>query len=421
MTTPIRLLLGLATLGATLLTSSTATAADWPRWRGPASDDIQRETGLLKQWPASGPKQLWLYKDAGMGYSGFAIAGGKLFTMGTRDAKEVLLAIDANSGKELWVTPLSDVLSNKWGDGPRGTPTLDADLLFTLTGPGSLVCADAKSGKILWQSAMKDIGGRTPGWGYTESVLVDGNQVVCTPGGKQGAVAAFDKSTGKLLWQSKDWTDDAQYSSIVKASINGQPQYVQRTMQNVAGISPKDGSVLWKQAFPGKTAVIPTPIVDGNQVYVTAGYGVGSMSFRILPGNKVESVFDETSITNKVMKNHHGGVILVDGHIYGHSDGTGWTCQSFKTGELVWGEKQALGKGAIAAADGMFYCLDEGKGTVVLAEISSKSWSEKGRFTLDPQTQIRSPQGRIWTHPVISNGKLYLRDQDLVYCYDIKQ
>ncbi len=396
------------------------SSSDWPQFRGPNRDDHSNETGLLKQWPADGPKKLWSFTNAGQGYSGFSVVGDRLFTLGTRDGSEILMCLDAAKGTEVWMAKLGNVLGNKWGDGPRGTPTVDGDKIFALGGDGTLVAVQARDGKEVWRTTMASLGGKTPGWGYTESVLVDGKQVVCTPGGPQGAVAAFDKATGKKLWQSKDFTDGAQYSSIVPAVINGQPQYVQRTMENIVGISPKDGAVLWKQAYPGKTAVIPTPIVKGNQVYVTAGYGVGSMSFTIEQGNQVKMIFDETAATNRVMKNHHGGVVLVDDHVYGYSDGLGWTCQDFKTGAEVWSEKKALGKGAISYADGLFYLLEEGSGNVVIIEASPKGWNEKGRFKLDPQTAIRSPQGRIWTHPVISNGRLYLRDQDLIHCYAVK-
>ena len=396
------------------------TSFDWPQWRGQTRDDLSKETGLLKQWPAEGPKKIWSFTNAGQGYSGFAVAGGKLFTMGTRDGSEVLMCLDAAKGNELWVAKLGNVLGNKWGDGPRGTPTVDGDKVFTLGGDGTLVAVQAKDGKELWRTTMASLGGKTPGWGYTESVLVDGNQVVCTPGGGQGAMAALDKASGKVLWQSKQWTDGAQYSSVVPAVINGQPQYVQRSMTTIVGIGAKDGALLWQQPYPGKTATIPTPIVKGNQIYITSGYGVGSISFTIEPGNQIKMLFDETAGTNKVMKNHHGGVILLGDHIYGYSDGLGLTCQDFKTGAEVWSEKKAVQKGAISYADGMFYFLEEGNGNVVLIEATPKGYSEKSRFKLDPQTTIRSPQGRIWTHPVISNGRLYLRDQDLIYCYAVK-
>lgn len=405
-----------AVLSSLLLAPLPTMAADWPQWRGPQRDDISRETGLLKQWPAEGPKRDWLFEKAGNGYSGFSIVAGKLFSIGTRDDREVLVALDAGTGKELWTAPLGAVLSNGWGDGPRGTPSVDGDRVYALSGEGVLACAQVEGGKVLWSAKMSDLGGKVPGWGYTESVLVDGDQVVCTPGGSKGTVAAFDKVTGKLRWQSGDWTDGAQYSSIVNASINGEPQYVQLTMESFAGLDPKTGKVLWKVAFPGRTAVIPTPIVHDNHVFVTAGYGVGCKLVKIKPGNEPEEIY-----SNKTMKNHHGGVVLVGEHLYGHSDGVGWVCMDFKTGEQVWTEREKLGKGAVSAADGMLYCIEEGKGTVVLIEASPKGWNEHGRFNLAPQSTIRNPQGRIWTHPVVANGKLHLRDQELISCYDVKR
>lgn len=402
---------------ALLLTATlTASALDWPQWRGPGRDDVSKETGLLKQWPEGGPKQLWVYKEAGLGYSGPAIAAGKLFTLGTRDGEEVLLALDAVAGKELWVAKIGKILENNWGNGPRGTPTVEGKFVYALSGQGSLVCANVADGKIVWTRTMQELGGKVPGWGYTESVLVDGAQVVCTPGGKQGTMAAFDKATGKTLWQSAEWTDGAHYSSIIPAKINGEPQYVQLVEAAFAGVSPKDGKVLWRVPFPGKTAVIPTPIISGNFVYVTAGYGVGCVLTEIKAGNQPVEVY-----ANKTMKNHHGGALLLGEHVYGYSDGIGWLCQELKTGNQTWAERKALGKGAVSCADGMLYCVDEGSGDVVLAEASPKGWAEKSRFKLDPQTAIRAPQGRIWTHPVIANGKLYLRDQDLIHCYEIKQ
>ena len=400
---------------ATLALTLSAQALDWPQWRGPNRDDVSKETGLLKQWPEGGPKQVWMFKNAGQGYAGFSIAAGKLFTMGTRDGSEVLIALDAAKGEELWSAKIGSILGNGWGDGPRGTPTVDGKLVYALGGQGTLICANVADGKIVWQRTMQELGGKTPGWGYTESVLVDGAQVVCTPGGDQGALAAFDKMTGATLWQSKDFTEGAQYSSIIPADINGTRQYVQLVMQTLVGVSAKDGALLWRSPFAGRTAVIPTPIVRGSEVYATAGYGTGSKLVKIGAGNEATDVW-----MNKTMINHHGGVILVGEHLYGFSDKGGWVCQDWKTGEEKWVEKGKLGKGAIAYADGMLYLLEEKSGTVVLIEASPNGWSEKSRFTLSPQTSIRNPRGAVWTHPVVANGKLYLRDQDLVFCFDVK-
>lgn len=413
MNSSLKSLAALLTVAAFSSFAAPAVGADWPQWRGPDRTDVSKETGLLKTWPEGGPKRLWLFEKAGHGYSAPAIANGKFFTLGTRDSSEILLVLDPTTGKELWTASLGTVLDNDWGNGPRGTPTADGDRVYALSGTGNLVCASATDGKILWQVTMKSLGGEVPRWGYTESVLVDGPRVLCTPGGGKGAVAALDKLTGKVLWQSKEFTDPAHYSSVVAAPINGVAQYVQRTERSVVGLGVSDGKLLWHTDFQGRTAVIPTPIVRGNEVYVTAGYGSGSKMVRIEPGNKVTVVYE-----NKVMKNHHGGVVLIGNHVYGHAD-NGWVCQDFKTGEEVWNHK-GFKKGALSAADGMLYCLEEDSGNVVLVEASPEGWKESGRFKLDPQTKIRSNRGKVWTHPVISHGKLYLRDQDLIYCFDVK-
>ena len=413
MKTPLKFLAHLSILAVVSSHPVYGNNFDWPQWRGPDRSDVSKETGLLKAWRSGGPNRVWLFENAGNGYSGPAIAGGKLFTIGTRGGQEILLILNANTGKELLTTKLGAVLDNDWGDGPRGTPTVDGDRVYALSGPGNLVCVGVADGKIHWQVSMKELGGSKPNWGYTESVLVDGGLVLCTPGGSKGAVAALDKTTGKVRWQSKEFTEPAHYSSIVPARINGTPQYVQRTEKAVVGLSVTDGKLLWETSFPGRTAVIPTPIVRDNNVYVTAGYGAGSKMVRIEPDNQVTTVYE-----NKVMKNHHGGAILVGDHVYGYGD-PGWVCQDFNTGESVWNSRK-LGKGAIGYADGMIYCVDESSGEVVLAEASPEGWKEHGRFKLDPQTKIRSARGRIWTHPVIANGKLYLRDQDMIYCFDVK-
>ncbi len=389
--------------------------ADWPQWRGPDRNDLSAETGLLKSWPAGGPKRLWLFEKAGIGYSGPAIVAGKLYTMGARDGSEELIALDANSGKELWAAKIGEILKNGYGDGPRGTPSVDGDRVYAMGGRGNLICANAADGKVIWHCTMSDFGGRTPHWGYTESVLVDGDRVLCTPGGEKGTIAAFDKLTGKIVWQSKDWTDPAHYASIIAVNHGGKRQYIQITEKHVAGLSAEDGKLLWSSDWPGRTAVIPTPIFHDGHVYVTAAYDTGCKLLKLSPSNEPSEVY-----FNHEMENHHGGVILVDGHIYGHSNRGGWLCQNFKTGARVWLEKEALGKGAIAYADGMLYCLAERDGTVVLIDASPKGWKEHGRFKLDPQTGQRSPRGKIWTHPVISGGHLYLRDQELLSCYDVK-
>jgi outer membrane protein assembly factor BamB len=403
-------------LALVLVSPSHLRAADWPQWRGPNRDDVGKETGLLKHWPEGGPKLAWLNREAGLGYSSFSVVGGKLFTLGARGSTEFLIALSTKDGSELWATPVADLYKNGFGDGPRSTPTVDGERVYTLSGGGTLLCANVADGKMVWKANLQEFGGGIPGWGYCESPLIEGEKVVCTPGGSKGAIAALDKKTGKLIWQSKDFTDGAQYASIIAANHNGARQLIQLTQQSIVGVNAADGSVLWKTPFRGQTAVIPTPLFKAGQVYVTADYGVGCKSVRIGPGNEVTDLYE-----NKVMKNHHGGVILVGDHVYGYSGNVGWVCQDFKTGSEVWLERSKLGKGAIGYADGMLYLLSEDNGTVVLLEASPKGWNEHGRFKLEPLSTQRSSRGRVWTHPVVSNGHLYLRDQEFLFCFDVKQ
>ena len=398
-----------------VVSSVFAEAGDWPQWLGPDRSGVSNETGLLKEWPKSGPKKVWVFKNAGEGYSGFSVVNGSLFTMGTRNDKEILIALNALTGTEIWATPIADILHNRGGDGPRGTPTLDGDRVYALSGNGTLICASVKDGKKLWSKTMEDFGGKNPGWGFSESPLIDGKLLVCTPGLAPGTVAALDKMTGNVVWQSKGFTELAAYTSLVPADINGVHQFVLLTMKTIAGISATDGKLLWKSPWAGRTVVITTPVVKNENVYVTSAYGVGCKLVKIDPGNKAVTVYE-----NKVMKNHYGGVVLVGDYLYGFSEGPGWVCQNFLTGEEVWTSK-TLGQGLIAAADGMLYCIEETSANVALIEASPKGWIEHGRFKLDPLTTRPLHYGRhMWTNPVISNGKLYLRDQDVICCYDIK-
>lgn len=391
------------------------SADDWQQWRGPNRDGISREIGLLQAWPSAGPERIWLSRDIGIGYSAPVVAEGKIFIMGTKDGKEQLFAKEAKGGKTLWTAPMGGILSNNWGDGPRGAATVDGDKVFALGAKGSLICANVGDGKVNWRVEMvKDLGGTVPGWGYTESVLVDGDYVICAPGGKRGTLAAIDKKTGEVIWRSSDWTDSAHYASVVPAELNGQRQFIQLTQKTLAGVSARDGSVLWRNAWPGRTAVIPTPIVRKNEIYISSGYGVGCRKITIGDAHKVTEDY-----SNKNMKNQHGGVLLLDGHLYGYSDGRGWTCQNLKSGDVVWDSKK-LGKGCVFYADNRLYCLAESSGTVALAGANTAGWKEHGRFKLEPQTELRKRSGRIWTHPVVANGVMYLRDQELLFAFNVK-
>lgn len=407
------------TVGVLSLSAIRLNAGDWPSWRGPDRDDISSETGLLKQWPEGGPKKLWTFQEAGAGYSGVSVVGDVLFTMGadgnTPESREFVIALNAQTGEKLWQTTIGPFLENAWGGGPRSTPAVADGSLVAIGGKGDVVCLSAADGAEQWRVSLTDLGGVIPRWGYSESAMIDGDKVLVTPGGANGTVACFNLGTGEKLWQSVDMTAEAHYSSIIAADHFGKRQYIQLTESKVFGLDQASGKLLWQEDFPGQTAVIPTPIYKSGFVYVTAGYGAGCMLLNITANNKAELMF-----RNKVMTNDHGGVLLVGDYLYGHSDFTGIVCQNMLTGEQVWcDEKKNESKGAVTYADGMLYCLAEGSGDCFLVEASPSGYKEISRFRLDPQATERNPLARIWTHPVIANRRLYLRDQEILCCYDI--
>ncbi len=407
----LSLLLMIGTAGTSELG---AAEANWPQWRGPNRTDVSSETGFLKSWPAAGPKLVWRVETCGRGYAGPAVVGNRLYTLGGRSGRDELLALDATTGNEVWSARVGDMLEHDRGDGPRSTPTVVGDRVFALSSKGDLICVKAASGERVWNVSFEEIGGTPPNWGYCESPLVDAGRVICTPGGGDGTVAAFSAANGDLLWRTEQLTDDAQYASPIAVDLNGTRQYIQLTMKTLVGLNPSDGKLLWKSEWPGQVAVVPTPIFHDRHVFITSGYGVGCKLVEIDDDYDVRDVY-----FNKNMKNHHGGVILVDGHLYGYSDGYGWICQNFESGEIVWSEKKKLGKGAIAYADGRLYCFAESDGTTVLIDASPAGWKERGRFKLPKDSELRQARWLIWTHPVVTGGRLYLRNQELLYCYDV--
>lgn len=405
---------------ALLASALLATAADWPQWRGPNHDGISKETGLLKQWPAGGPPLAWKATGCGDAYTSPSVAGGQVFGMGLFEQDESVWALDAATGKQLWKTRIGEgarVRQTQGGHGPRSTPTVAGSLLFVEGAGGTIACLETASGKVVWtKSLVGDFGGSPPAWGFSESPLVDGDRVLVTPGGQNGAVIALNKRTGATVWATKDFKDRAEYSCIVPAEIGGVKQYVQLTGQNVAGIAPDSGKVLWSAPRAGKTATIPTPVVSGDLVYVTSGYGIGCNLFKVSKdsgGFKAEQVYANTD-----MVNHHGGVVQIGGHIYGSSDvgrEKPFTCMELKTGAVKWTEPSVT-KGSVTCADGLLIHRAESKpGTVTLFEPTPAGFKQHGRF--DQPDRSGKP---AWAHPVVANGKLYLRDMDVMLCYDVK-
>jgi outer membrane protein assembly factor BamB len=434
-----------------LVGGTTAVMADdWPQWRGPNRDDISKEKGLLKEWPKGGPKLLGVWKNAGLGFSGPAVIGNIVYTMGAGGPagkeQEYAVALDFSDPqkvKELWAVPLGPMFTwkkNYWGDGPRSTPTVDGDFVYFLAAYGELACLKRGDGAVVWRkNLVKDFGGQVMefvkdmNWGFCESPLIDGDRLICCPGGSKGWMLALNKKTGDKLWQTKDITEEATDSSTVVAEIGGVRQYINTAFKDekggLLGIEAATGKVLWffKRDYDNSYAVCPTPVVKDDLVYITAGYNAGCNLVQVAnSGGKFTPKDIYNAKARKLMKNDHGGVVLVDGYIYGYSDGLGWVCQELKSGKELWSERNQLdGKGSLTCAEGMLYLLSD-RGEACLIEASPKGWTEKGRFTLpelSPSHENRPTHqsALVWTHPVVANGRLYLRDQELIYCYSVKQ
>ncbi len=415
--------LALAIAGCCCLFTTSAWAEDWPQWRGPNRDGKSADTGLLKEWPKDGPPLAWKITGLGGGYSAPSIAAGRIFGMSNRGTDEVVWALSETDGKELWVTRLGPAFKEQAPQGKEGpgcTPTVDGERLYVEGLGGDVACLQVKDGKIVWQlSLTRDFGGRVPRWSYRESPLIDGDKVIYTPGGADAILVALDKLTGKTIWKSQvPGGSGAAYASAIAIDFDGQRQYVQLTQKTLVGVAASDGKFLWRYDPPANRMGIncSTPLYQDGLVFAASAYGAGGGLVKLSKdanGVKAEEVY-----LTKKMQNHHGGMILLDGSLYGANggnEGGSLVCLDFKTGNVLWdGRDSGAPKGSLALADGRLYYRAE-SGTMLLIEPNPKQYVERGRF----EQPDRSKQP-AWPHPVIANGKLYLRDQDVLLCYNIK-
>jgi outer membrane protein assembly factor BamB len=400
--------------------AESSATKDWPQWRGPNRDAVSTEKGLLQDWPEDGPPLLWTAKGLGRGMSSVSVADGRILTMGNLGKGVHLIALDAENGERIWAAPLED-------DGePNGTPTVDGDHVFAIARDGALVCVETATGHVVWQkNFVADFGGKVPSWGYSESPLVDGDVIVCTPGARQALIVALNKSNGEIVWKATAPPEmrgrghgGAGYSSIVIGHGAGIRQYVQLVGNGVIGVSAADGTPLWGyNRIANDVANIPTPIVHGDFVLAATGYGAGAALLRLERadnGVKVNEVYFHRG--NK-MQNHHGGMVLVDDHVYlghGHNQGLPM-CVEFVTGKIAWGPVRGPGEesAAVLYADGHLYFRYQ-NAVMALIEATPQAYRLKASFTLP------SHLDNSWPHPVIANGRLYLRDQDVLMCYDLR-
>ncbi len=401
------LLLGIAVFFCLAHELKAQSTANWPQWRGPNRDGISKETGLLKQWPAEGPTLVWKAIGAGRGYSSFSIERGRLFTMGLRGDREFIIAFDIATGKEAWSTPHGTAFRNDRGDGPRGTPTVEGDRLYALGGSGDLSCLDARSGSIVWtKNVLKEFGGSNIKWGISESPLVMGNKLLVNPGGPGASIVALNKSDGSVIWKSQ--SDEAGYSSAIPVEVNGGTQVVFFTGERGLGLDLRDGRLLWEYARPSNNvANVATPIARANRVFISSDYGTGGGVVEIKSDGKAQELY-----FTKEMRNHHSSSVLIGDHLYGFSSAI-LTAMRFDTGEIAWRDR-SVGKGSLVYADGHLYCFSE-NGVIGLVEATPTGYREKGRF------RIQQDSLPTWTHPVVVGGRLYLRDQDTIYSFDVRE
>jgi outer membrane protein assembly factor BamB len=387
-----------------------AWAADWPQWRGPNRDGVSPETGLLDSWPKGGPPLVWKIQGLGEGYAPSAISGGRLFIQGQRGDEEFVLAFDAGTGKRLWQTQAGRSFREQRGYGPRATPSVDGDRLYALAADGMLVCLKTATGERIWGLNIVDrFHSRVLHWGISESPLVDEDRVIVTPGGSGAAVVALDKLSGKVLWQSQ--SDEAGYSSPVAFDAAGSRKVVVFTGDGAIGLDLKNGQFEWRyNKVSNRTANIATPIVHDGQIFLSSDYGTGCALLKLAVNGR--SVTASEVYFNRDMRNHYSTSVLVGDYLYGYSSAI-LTAMKFQTGQVVWRDR-SVGKGGLIYADGHLYCMGE-DGLVGLVEATPAGYHEKSRFEI--------PKGGFptWSPPVIAGGKLYLREQDNLYCYNIKR
>jgi outer membrane protein assembly factor BamB len=413
-----RLLIGLFVVQCSL----SASAADWPQWRGPNRDGISTEKGLLEKWPADGPKLLWQKTDAGDGYATPAVVGQRIYLLSNKGMDdEFVRALDVKDGAQLWSRRLGKVGPNRGPQypGARSTPTVDGDSLYVLGSDGELACLETASGEVRWQKNLQeDFNGQPGNWAYSESPLVDGDVLVCTPGGSEATLVALNKKNGEAIWEAALPTaDQAAYASAVVAETDGVKQYVQFLQKGLVGVDAKTGKLLWRyeKTAEGSPANIPTPIVHDDLVYSGAGRsGGGLVKLKAHDGDvDAEPVYFQGKLPTSI-----GGAVLLGGHLYG-TNSQGLVCAEFATGEVQW-QNRSVGPASICYADGRLYLHGE-NGDVALVEATPDEYRELGRFA--PPDQPKRPQARAkaWAYPVVANGRLYLRDQGSLWCYAIQK
>jgi outer membrane protein assembly factor BamB len=387
----------------------------WPRFHGPKGDNISTETGLLKKWPEQGPRLLWTAKEIGQGFAGVTIADGRIYTAGDAGDELIIFALDMD-GQVQWRVHSGSAWRETGPAGARGTPTIDGDRLYQENAHDDLVCLDAKTGRKIWDVNLASrFQGKKDGFGRAKSLLIDGDRVICCPGGAT-AMAALDKKTGQTFWKSPSAGEPAGYASPILAEYQGLRMVFTMASKSLICVNANSGELLWRfeHYTPRYVANCVTPIYDNGHVFVSGGYGLGSALLKI-------DVKDGRSTAEPVWRsedldNRHGGVILVDGCLYGSAhfkNGAKWICLDWKTGRKLYAEK-GVGEGSLTCADGMLYTMSE-HGKIGLVRPTPAGYQLVSQFKLPA-----GGEGPAWAHPVVCDGRLYLRHDDRLYAYDVR-
>ncbi len=405
-----------------LSTTLSAFANDWPQWRGPQRNGVSLETGLLKEWPKAGPKLRWQVADAGSGYSTPAVVGDRIYLLGNEGLEnEFVEAFDVKDGKRIWQTRLGNVGNPKQQPSfpaARSTPTVEGEFLYALGSDGDFACLDSGLGKVKWHKNLRtDFGGKPGDWAYAESPLVDGETVLCTPGGSESTLVALSKKTGDVLWKcALPEGDQAAYASAIVVQVGGVKQYVQLLQKGLVGVDAKSGKLLWRYNKPVSRygANIPTPVASDGYIYcAAAGTGGGAVKLKVKEGAvEAEEVYFTPKLTTAI-----GGAVKVGDYLYG-TTAQALQCIEFVTGQVKWDDR-ALGAASLCSADGRLYLHGE-NGEVALVEPGPASYSEKGRFAPPGQPKRLNEMEKAWAYPVVANGNLYLRDHATLWCYDVR-
>jgi outer membrane protein assembly factor BamB len=427
--TPMKMRVQVSSLFTTLLVGMSLPLApaclqaeDWPQWRGPQRNGVSQEKGLLKEWPAQGPKLLWQSKDCGSGYSTPAVVGARLYLLGNEGLdNEFVRALTVGDGKPIWSTRLGRVGNPDQQPkfpAARSTPTMDGERLFALGSDGDLACLETSSGKVRWQKSLRaDFGGKPGTWAYAESPLIDGDALICTPGGGEATLVALNKNTGEVIWKCPvPGGSEAAYSSAIVVEAGGVRQYVQMVQKGLVGVAAKTGAFLWRydKTISRFNANIPTPLARDGLIY-SAGAGTGGGLVK-LEGNDGAVTARQVAFSPK-LTTAIGGSVLVGDYFYGTS-AEAMLCAEFATGDLKWDDR-ALGAASLCCADGRLYLHGE-NGEVALVEATPTGYHEKGRFTPPSQPKHSQAMEKAWAYPVVANGRLFIRDHATLWCYDVK-